>query len=601
MTALPVGLTSDEGPPPPVIRPSVGTAPVAELTLRALVVGAGIGVILAAGNVYTGLKTGFIDSGSLTATLLSFAVFAGLRRFGPRAFTPFENNIAQTVAASAAVMAFVHGLMGPIPALKLMGATHPLWATWTWGLGLGITGILIGAWSRRKLIVEENLPFPSGGATAALIRALHVEGASAARPVRLLFGAAGLAAAVSWFRDGSPAFFPQGIYLPVTIAGLAASSLTLGLAVSPLTLATGVFIGVRGALTLFVTGLIAWGVVAPIIVHTGVVKDGSYTSLVGWLVWPAFGMMLGGSIAPLVTGGRRQLTAVLQSLRDLRGLLAPRRAASADQRLAGKSRALTVGTLLAAVALLVWTGDTAFGLSPAVTIAALVASVVLAGVCARAAGETDIAPVGNMGTLTQLLFAHGGPTTSILAGAVVSGNASQTAQTLWAFKAGHDLRASIRAQTIAQLVGIVIGGLVVVPTYAVIVNSTPLATERMPAVSALSWRATSEAVAGGLAGLPAHGLQAALVAFAIGVGLSVSGRLRWGRHLPSPVTMGIALITPLSMSATMLLGASAIVLARRRFTRFSDADAHALGAGALAGESIVGILVAILTSAGLLH
>jgi len=601
MTALPVDLTSGEPPAPPAARPSAQATPVAELTLRALLVGAGIGVILAAGNVYTGLKTGFIDAGSLTATLVSFALFAGLRRFRPRAFTPFENNIAQTVAASAAVMAFVHGFMGPMPALKLMGATPPLWSTWTWGLALGITGIAIGAWSRRKLIVEEALPFPSGAATAATIRALHVAGASAARPVRLLVAAAGAAAAVSWCRDGAAAFLPPGIYLPLTIAGLTASSLTLGLAVSPLTLATGVFIGVRGALTLFVTGLVAWGLVAPAIVHTGVVKDGSYPSLVGWLVWPALGMMLGGSIVPLLTSGRRQVAAGLQRLRELRGRPVQTQPSAVDCRATRRSRGLAVGTVVGAVALLVWTGDRAFGLSPLTTIAALVASVVLAAVCARAAGETDIAPVGNMGTLTQFVFAPGGPTTSILAGAVVSGNASQVAQTLWSFKAGHDLRASIRAQTIAQVVGVVVGSLVVAPTYAVIVNSIPLGTERMPAVSALSWRATSEAVAGGLSSLPRYGAQAAVMAFALGLSLSLAGRMRWGRALPSPVTIGIALITPLSMSATMLLGAAAIVVARRRFATFTDADAHALGAGALAGESIVGILVAVLTSAGVLR
>jgi uncharacterized oligopeptide transporter (OPT) family protein len=600
MTALPVGLTSEEPPPPRLTRPSARVAPVAELTLRALLVGAGIGVILAAGNVYTGLKTGFIDSGSLTATLVSFAVFAGLRRFGPRAFTPFENNIAQTVAASAAVMAFVHGVMGPMPALRLMGATHPLWALWTWGLALGIIGMLIGAWSRRKLIIEEALPFPSGIATAATIRALHVDGASATRPIRFLLAAAGLGAAVAWCRDGASPFLPQAIYLPLTIAGLAASSLTLGMAVSPLTMATGLFIGLRGSLTLFATGLCAWGVVAPIIVHTGVVKDASYPSVIGWLVWPAFGMMLGGSIAPLVSSFGRQLMAVVPTLRAWRRPDRPRRS-SLEDRATGRVRALTAGTLIAAVVLLVWTGERAFGLSPLTTLGALVVAVVLAGVCARAVGETDIAPVGNMGTLGQLVFAHGGPVTSILAGAVVSGNATQTAQALWSFKAGAELRASIRAQTIAQVVGIVVGSLVVVPTYAVIVNAIPLATERMPAVSALSWRATSEAVAGGLASLPRHGLHAAAVTFVLGLGLSLAGRLRWGRYLPSPVTAGIALITPLSMAATMLLGAAAVPLVRRRFRSFSDADAHALGAGALAGESIVAILVAILTSAGVLH
>jgi uncharacterized oligopeptide transporter (OPT) family protein len=203
-----------------------------------------------------------------------------------------------------------------------------------------------------------------------------------------------------------------------------------------------------------------------------------------------------------------------------------------------------------------------------------------------------------MGMLAQLLFARGGPTTSILAGAVVAGNATQTSQTLWAFKAGHDLRASVRAQVVAQIVGVVLGSLVVVPTYLSVVHANPLGTERMPAVAALTWRATAQAMAGGLAGLPPRGLQAAIVAFVVGVALSALARSRRSGMFPSAVTVGIAFIMPLSMSSTILIGAATIALLRRLVSSFDDADGHALGAGALAGESLVGVLLALLTSLG---
>src|SRR4051812_17079237 len=149
MAALPFRFMGDEALLAP---PQAATATATrELTVRAVLTGAVIGVLLAAGNVYTGLKTGFIDSGALTATLVSFTVFASVRRFGARAFTRLENNVAQTVAASAAVMGFVHGLMGPIPALTMMGAAYPAWALWAWGLGLGVMGVVVAAWARQRL------------------------------------------------------------------------------------------------------------------------------------------------------------------------------------------------------------------------------------------------------------------------------------------------------------------------------------------------------------------------------------------------------------------------------------------------------------------
>jgi len=332
MAAPPFGLTEEQTPLAETGRASASgsaSAPVPapaaprELTLRALALGGGIGIVLAMGNVYTGLKTGFIDGGALTATLVSFTAFAALRRFGPRAFSPLENNIAQTVAASAAVMAFVHGLMGPIPALGLMGhAAFPAWALWSWGLALGVMGVLVAVWSRRKLIVEDALPLPSGGATSELIRTLHADRRVGVRPMVLLIAAAAFAAVTAWLRDGRAGLVPQAIYLPFAVAGLSASALTLGVAISPLMAATGIFIGLRGALGLFGAGVISWGILAPAIVRAHVVNDPSYTTLTGWLVWPAFGMMIGGSVGPLLADARRNGQVLRRLLDDAWSLIA---------------------------------------------------------------------------------------------------------------------------------------------------------------------------------------------------------------------------------------------------------------------------------------
>ena len=582
-------------------------SPERELTPRALALGCAIGAVLAAGNVYTGLKIGFIDSGALTATLVSFATFGALRRFGPRTFTPLENNIVQTVAASAAVMSLVHGCAGAMPALALMGAAPPpAWALWTWGLALGVIGVLVGLWSRQKLVVEDALPFPSGGATAELIQVLHADRRAGVRPVRLLAVAAVAAGVTAWCRDGHGQWLPQTLYLPLAVGGLAASGLTLGVAVSPLMAATGIFIGLRGAATLAGAGMLAWGLLAPILVRSHVVAEAGYASLVGWLVWPAFGLLLGGSVGPMLVGARQGVQVVLRTLGDARNLLGhlrrPGPSPASDPGLAAgvrrgrRDQILVAAALAAAVALLVFTGERAFGLSVGTIIMATLVAIALAGVCGRAAGETDIAPTGNMGTLGQLLFAHGGPAGSILAGAVASGNATQTSQTLWALKAGHLLRAGVRSQALAQLVGVLLGSLVVVPTYLAILRTTPLGTEQMPAAGALTWRATAQAVSGGLSHLPAYGWQAAALTFVLGLGLSAAARTRVGRFLPSPVIIGIALIIPFSLSMTILIGAACVALVRRRLPSFTDADAHALGAGALAGESLIGVILAILSS-----
>ena len=619
MAALPFRLPEEEGTAAAgaasTARPQAGepdsTAasvlpvplPTRELTPRAIAAGCAVGVVLAAGNVYTGLKIGFIDSGSLTATLVTFTMFAALRRFGPRAFTALENNVAQTVAASAAVMGLVHGLSGPMPALALMGAAAPpALALWVWGLGLGLLGVLAGLWARRKLIVDDALPFPSGGATAQLIRVLHDDRRAGVRPMRLMVAAAVMAGALAWCRDGRPGWLPQSVYLPLTLGGLAASSLTVGVAVSPLMGATGIFIGLRGAATLAGTGAVAWMIGGPVLARAHLVSGPTYAPIVSWMVWPAFGLMLGGSLGPLLVGARQNARILARTVGDAFNLVAGLWRVTRRTRSEGPSRAarrdqIAAGAMLAgATVVLAITGERALGLSVGTVLLGIVVALALASVCARAAGETDIAPTGNMGTFTQLIFGRNGAVGSILVGAVASGTATQTAQTLWSLKAGQDLRASVRSQTVAQLVGVLIGSVVVVPTYLAIVHTRPLGTEVMPAVTALSWRATAEAVGGGLSRLPPYGLQAALGACLLALVLSVAARGRAGRFLPSPVVMGIALITPLSLSAAALVGAAAVAFLRRRFPSFSDPDAHALGAGALAGESLVAVILAILAS-----
>src|SRR5689334_13856599 len=112
-----------------------------ELTPRALLAGVGVGAVLCIGNVYMGLKTGWWDSGNITAAVLGFGLLApGGRRSG-RPYSLFENNVTQTLAGSAAIMPGVLGLLGALPALELLGHHYPTWAVGLWGLSLALFGI----------------------------------------------------------------------------------------------------------------------------------------------------------------------------------------------------------------------------------------------------------------------------------------------------------------------------------------------------------------------------------------------------------------------------------------------------------------------------
>jgi uncharacterized oligopeptide transporter (OPT) family protein len=368
---------------------------------------------------------------------------------------------------------------------------------------------------------------------------------------------------------------------------------------SPLLFSTGVMMGIRSAASMALGAAIAWLGLAPWLVRTQIVQNASFSDCSSWLVWPGLGLLLAGSFLPLILDWR----SIARALRDLRGFVRRRVGGDvAEPQSGGPARktgpafpAVVLGFVAIAVV-----GRLVFGLHPLGALVAVVAALILAVVSSRASGETDLAPVGSVGTVAQLLFSGYGPILSILAGSVSMGTSSQAAQTLWAFKAGERLRGTPRAQLVAQLLGALIGGLVVVPVYLVIVKAYGIGTESLPAPSAISWRATAEAVRGGFAALPPYATVAGAFGLAVGVLLSVFGRRSWGRFLPSPAAMGIAMLMPASLSLAALTGATAAVLVMRLRPSVDQESLTSLAAGGITGESVMGVVIAIAIATGLL-
>jgi uncharacterized oligopeptide transporter (OPT) family protein len=91
------------------------------------------------------------------------------------------------------------------------------------------------------------------------------------------------------------------------------------------------------------------------------------------------------------------------------------------------------------------------------------------------------------------------------------------------------------------------------------------------------------------------------VGFGGGALLALLGRGRLARLLPSPVAMGIGFLMPAAYAVTLCVGALGMALARRRWPEATERHAPALGAGAIAGESLLGVLVAALLALGVMR
>lgn len=178
--------------------------------------------------------------------------------------------------------------------------------------------------------------------------------------------------------------------------------------------------------------------------------------------------------------------------------------------------------------------------------------------------------------------------------------ASHAATLLWSLRAGRLLGTRPGAMIVAQCVGTVVGIVVAVPVYAVVASAYGIGTEQMPAPGALTWKATATAVASGSSVLPEHAAEAMVIAAVIGVALTVLGRGDGAiaRRLPSPLAMGIGFVMPAYFGGAVFVGVLALAVITMVAPGFRERGLTAAAAGAMAGESLMGVGVAAAMASG---
>ncbi|HEY5925790.1 MAG TPA: OPT/YSL family transporter [Kofleriaceae bacterium] len=553
-----------------------------ELTIRALAIGAALAVLLTVVNTYMGLKTGWVESGTVTASLLGFAICSLAVRMGAAPSNPLELNIIQNVAVAAGAVSTVVGLIGPIPALQMLGRAWSTPALFAWGIALCALGVILAIRLRPRLIEGERpLRFPSGVATAEIIRAVFRSGNDGLRRASALGIGAAVAGLIAWLRDGSLKLIPALVPLRFPIAGVDAGNLAFGIATSPMMIGVGLLVGPATGLGVLLGAVIAWCVIAPYLIEANLVASADYPSLVQWLVWPAVAMMIASSVTNWLMDWRTIVSA-------LRGSRSP------------AARSTLLG-LVAAIAVAVLVASQVIGVRIEAALLGFAILPLLVGVAARAAGETDVAPLGDMGTITQAVLAQpasGDPQSTLAPAGAVTGVGMQTTSLLLAFKTTSILGGNRARVMIAQLVGITIGLFASIPLYQLLDSVYGIGTGEFPSPTALSWRATAEAMAGGGAALPDGAALAAAISAGIGVALTLAGRIeslrRWA---PAPAAVGIGFLVPFAYALPIALGGFAAGALARKRPALAETTIMPVASGAIAGEALVALGLAVAAAA----
>ncbi len=610
---------------------------VPQLTLRAVAMGAALGMLMSAANLYTTLKIGWSFGVAITSCVLSYVIWNSFRALSRGRLAPMsilENNCMQSTASAAgystgSTIATAFGAL-----LLIEGHHQPVWIVALFTLFTGALGVFLAVPMKRQMVNQERLPFPSGTAAATTLRSLYGEGVEAVRRAYVLIGglAAGVVVGICNTGTGTLAildrvFEKTRLHLPelVPAAGYATVNgrqlLGFGFEPSVLLIGAGMIIGLRVTLSMLAGALLLYLWVGPALIALDAahVADAAYQisiPLVGggtiyhlprWALWGGTAVMVFASLAALAL----QWRTIARSFSVLRGRGAAARRADVDPRAAAVEVPvswlvaglipITVGLLAiqyAAFHISIWLGLVAVGMA-----------FVLSLVACRATGETDTTPIGAMGKVMQLLFAVLSPPTAssvhvslehnLMAAATGANSAASSADLLTDLKSGYLLGANPRKQFLAQFIGIFFGTLAVVPFwYLMVPTKEKLEAFNPPATN--MWRAVAELLSGGGFDQLPHSAKIALVVGAlVGVTLPLLGRLfpRAAPYLPSAMGLGLSWIMTFSNCQAFALGAVIAWLWSRVHARTGSAYTVPLASGLIAGESLIKAIIAMTATA----
>jgi OPT family oligopeptide transporter len=585
-----------------------------QLTVRAVLVGAILGGFMSLSNLYVGLKTGWGLGVTLTACILSFSIGAGLKKIGifRSNLTLLENNCMQSTASSAGYSTG-STMVGAVSALLMIQGVHlPFCTLLLWTIFLAILGVFLAIPMKRQMINVEQLKFPSGIAAAQTLRALYATEKEAAKQGRSLGISAVLGAVMGFARANPLTWYPQVLKIPAMleipgrIIGQKLIRWTISWDTSLIMIGAGAIIGIRVAWSMLLGGLLNYACLSPIMYGKGVIKELGYQGIVSWSLWGGTAIMLTSGL----TAFAFQWRTIGRAFSGLARIIIPRESRVQDRKLEALQNIEVPGTwvllgMAVATVGVVSIQVISFSIHWWMGIASVVMTFFLALVACRATGETDITPIGAMGKITQLFFGIIAPArilTNLMTASVTAGAAASSADLLTDLKSGYLLGANPRKQFIAQFLGIFTGAFVIVPAFYLIVPTPDvLGSDRFPAPAAQIWKAVAELLAHGLSSLDITEVWALSAGGLMGILIPVLDRLlppRTRPFLPSPMGLGLAFVIPFWNTLSMFTGAFLAWILTKVAKEWAVRYTIPIASGMIAGESLMGVMAALLGTLG---
>ncbi|MBN1832055.1 MAG: oligopeptide transporter, OPT family [Deltaproteobacteria bacterium] len=557
--------------------------PYPELTLPAVLVGYGLGILIALSIGYASLMLGFSIEGSELAAILGFAILRGL--MGRSSI--IENNINQTIAS--AVNGASSGMMFSIPALFILGTTdfNPVVMVFACIAG-GVLGIAFIIPLRKQMIDFERLTYPGGVAVATILKS---PGAGTRKALYLVAGA--LVSAVVHFLSQSfgveDLHLGEMIGMPDYMNGVWYISLmTIGVA----------FIAGKGGVFFIVGGFLCYWVLAPIMSFMGILPtaetlDAAGQSMSEYLRLQLFrpvgiGMLIGGAITGIVLA----LPLIITAIKSMQTASKLKTSGSSDEM---PIKLLYMAIAGAAILLFIiaiysthemgWFRGSMMALLGTIWI--WMAGVVLS----ECIGRTNWSPLSGMTLIAVTILIvissglgdHAAMISSLLVGAAACVAMSQATDLMMDLKTGYLVGATPKRQQIAQFAATWLGPIVVMALIFILHHAYIMGSDRLPAPQGTALASVIQGILGGDVPVQKYAAGAGL-----GAALSATGIGGLG------ILVGLGFYLPFNIVLTYTIGILLRLLSDWKMGhQWSEQYGVPAAAGLIVGEALVGVGFAV--------
>ena len=602
-----------------------------ELTFKSLFLGVILAMILGSANVYLGLKAGMTVAATFPAAVIAMAV---LRIFKGNIL---EENIARTTASVGEALAA--GAIFTIPAFVMSGVWKDFDYVESTLLMLvgGILGVLLITILRRALVNDNSLPFPESQACTEIVKA----GQGGKTGAKYVFMTLGLGALIEVFKnpngitlikDSVKGFWQFGASkinmlnsdgVVVTTVQQKGGMVVQSPSASPAFLGVGYIIGYRLAAITFSGGVFGWLFLMPIVMFlmygdlSGVVAHGqlAWTDMAkaayDATVKPiAVGGMLVGAFYTLFKMRNSLIQGIGKGFKDIKAATDKDavKVARTDKDVSFKTVLIAVGVIILFMIGLYDMFISNLGISVLAAVIMGIAAFVFAAVAGYLVGiiGSSSNPISGL-TLSTLLIAailmvlvkmegDKGVIAALAIASVVCVVAGVAGDMMQDLKVGQLLGGTPWKMEVAEMVGVIFASLIMILPIILLNNANGIGSEALPAPQAGLMAMISKGIIGGEMAWP---LVIAGMMFAVALIML---------DAPSPMLIAVGMYLPFQTTFAIFIGGilkyTVDKISEKKAKNEEDKEAvHNTGlllaSGLVAGEALVGIILAAFVGAGI--